>query len=240
MALPSVNRRSASDLVRSQLIELIESGEYKVNDRLPSENELSRTFGVSRPVIREALQSLGALGLTNSQSGRGTFVVADKPTTPQLFGHYSPRHLREVRITLEVPAARFAALRRSEDDVEAMRQTMAALSSAPKASAFHELDAQFHVQIAEATGNPLFSRLIDGLRSVLQEQSHAMSSFHGRRDRAIAEHYAILEAIIRRDPRSAGEAMAAHLDAVAALQFGGETLPEALPSAFDTDPSSPR
>lgn len=223
MAVPSpvqpLARQSAADLVRSHLIEMIESGCYKVNDRLPSENELSRSFGVSRPVVREALRSLNALGLTTSQTGRGTFVAADRRNTPLLLGHYSPHHLREVRSLLEVPSARFAALRRSKEDVERIGRTLEELGEAASPEAFHALDAQFHIQIAEASGNPLFSRLIEGLRAVLEEQSLAITGLEGRRARAMAEHHAVFEAIRRRDPQAAGEAMAAHLEAVAALQF---------------------
>ena len=218
MALTSLGRGSAVDQVRSHLIELIESGRYKVNDRLPSENELSRSFGVSRPVVREALRSLNALGLTASQTGRGTFVAADRRSAPLLLGQYAPMHLREVRGLLEVPSARLAALRRSEADLERLELTLEALAAAESAAAFHALDAQFHIQIAEAAGNPLFSRLIEGLRAVLEEQFQAVTGLEGRRARAIAEHRAVFAAIRRRDPQAAGAAMAAHLEAVAALQ----------------------
>ena len=66
LPLNRVVRRSAADEVRAQLVTLIETGQLQVNDRLPSEAELSRRFGVSRPIVREALGRLQALGLTES------------------------------------------------------------------------------------------------------------------------------------------------------------------------------
>jgi len=115
--LVRVERRSAAADVQSQLQALIESGRFKQHERLPSEVELARSFGVSRPVVREALMSLQALGLTASQSGKGTFVISDRVQAPLLIGHYSPAHIKEVRRALEIPSARFAALRRTDQDV---------------------------------------------------------------------------------------------------------------------------
>ena len=116
-ALVKVERRSAAADVQAQLQTLIETGRFKQNDRLPSEIELARSFGVSRPVVREALMSLQTLGLTASQSGKGTFVVSDRVRTPLLVGRYSPAHIKEVRRALEIPSAELAAQRRTDKDV---------------------------------------------------------------------------------------------------------------------------
>ena len=68
--LVRVERRSAAAGVQTQLQSLIEHGHFKQNERLPSEIELAKSFGVSRPVVREALMSLQTLGLTASQTGK--------------------------------------------------------------------------------------------------------------------------------------------------------------------------
>src|SRR5882757_10533103 len=121
MEVVRVERRSAAEEVRSQLTKLIESGALAANDRLPSEAELATSFGVSRSVIREALHSLRALGLTTSYAGKGTFVAAPQSRQVLLLGRYHPGHLNEVRRYLEVPAARLAAERRSTEDIERLR-----------------------------------------------------------------------------------------------------------------------
>lgn len=209
-----VSRRSAADTVREQLVLLIESGKLKVESRLPSENDLAQSFGVSRPVIREALVSLQALGLTTSRVGKGTYVVSSRATSPLLLGRYSASHLNEVRRFLEVPAARLAAERRSGEDVGRLAEILAAMEDSDDASQRKKYDASFHLAIAQAAGNPLFTKLIEDLRSILEEHSAAASHVPHRRRGATTEHRAIYDAIVRRDAESAGAAMIAHLDAV--------------------------
>jgi len=209
-----VARRSAAADVRQQLLASIQSGQFKVDSRLPSENALAVTFGVSRPVIREALVSLQALGLLAARNGKGTFVASDRVRAPMLLGRYSPAHLNEVRRYLEVPSARIAASRRSSEDVGRMAEIVAALQDEDDPAKRNKLDASFHLAISQATGNPLFAKLIEDLRSILEEHSLAASTAPHRRSGAIAEHRAIYDAILRRDSDAAGNAMAAHLHAV--------------------------
>ena len=90
LPLSRISRRSAADEVRGQLQTMIESGVLKVTGLLPSEAELAQQFGVSRPVIREALRGLQALGLTESLTGRGTFVASKVAKLTLSFGQYSP------------------------------------------------------------------------------------------------------------------------------------------------------
>ena len=214
VAFSPVSRRSAAADVRAQLLASIESGRFEVDSRLPSENALAETFGVSRPVIREALVSLQALGLVAVRNGRGNFVASDRVRTPMLLGRYSPAHLNEVRRYLEVPSARIAAKRRSTEDIGRMAKIVAALQDEDDPAKRNKLDASFHLAISQATGNPLFAKLIEDLRAILEEHSLAASTVPHRRDGAIAEHRAIYDAILRRDADAAGDAMAEHLDAV--------------------------
>ena len=154
-ALVKVERRSAAADVQAQLQTLIETGQFKQNDRLPSEIELARSFGVSRPVVREALMSLQTLGLTTSQSGKGTFVISDRVRTPLLVGRYSPAHIKEVRRALEIPSAELAAQRRTDKDVGQLAALLARLEDADNPARRNQLDADFHIAVAIASGYPL-------------------------------------------------------------------------------------
>lgn len=216
MNVVPVEHRSAAAHVRSQLIELIESRHFAVDDRLPSEAELAQSFGVSRSVIREALHSLNALGLTKSYAGKGTFVAATQAQSQLLIGRYLPAQLKEVRRCLEVPAARLAAERRSQQDVDDLAALVDEFDKADDPAVRVKIDARFHIAVAAATGNPLFSRLVADLRAVLQEQALAMSAMPGRTVRARAEHRVIFEAIRDGDPDLADLAMRRHLAAVVA------------------------
>ncbi|GAA0995388.1 FadR/GntR family transcriptional regulator [Acrocarpospora macrocephala] len=216
MKVVPVEHKSAAEHVRSQLIELIESRHFAVDDRLPSEADLAHSFGVSRSVIREALHSLNALGLTKSYAGKGTFVAATRAQSQLLIGRYLPAQLNEVRRYLEVPAARLAAERRTQEDIDGLAALVEEFDKSDDPADRIKIDALFHIAIASATGNPLFSRLVEDLRAVLQDQALAVSASPGRAAQARAEHRAIFEAIRDGDAEMADLAMRRHLAAVVA------------------------
>ena len=197
-----MERRSAAADVQSQLQALIESGHFKQNERLPSEVELARSFGVSRPVVREALMSLQALGLTASQSGKGTFVISDRVQAPLLIGHYSPAHIKEVRRALEIPSARFAALRRTDQDVGQLAALLARHGGRRRSGAAQQARRDYHIAIAAASGNRLFVKLIEDMRTVLEEHSLALAKAPHRRGAARVEHRQNLRS--DRPPRRGG------------------------------------
>jgi GntR family transcriptional repressor for pyruvate dehydrogenase complex len=208
------SRHSIVHDVRQQLINLISSGEVKVNDQLPSEMKLARLFGVCRPVVREAIVSLNALGLTRSLNGRGTFVASTTMRAPLLLGGYPPKHLNEIRRLLEIPAARLAALRRTDADVAHLREILARIDREEEADRRNKIDAEFHVGVAAVTGNPLLMKLISDIRNGVEDESLAVSVVVNRRAGARAEHLAIVDAIAQQDGEAAAAAMCAHLDAI--------------------------
>jgi GntR family transcriptional regulator, transcriptional repressor for pyruvate dehydrogenase complex len=209
-----VAQRSAAGAVRSQLIALIEANELPVGERLPSEAELAASFAVSRSVIREALHSLNALGLTKSYAGRGTFVAATHAQSQLLIGRYEPWHLNEVRLALEVPSARNAAVRRVDEDLTELLSLANKFSETTDADERSQVDADFHTAIASASGNPLFARLVTDLRAVLRDQARQVAAAPGRQAQAAREHMEIYEAIAAGDADAAGQAMERHLGAV--------------------------
>lgn len=228
MTLHIVPRKGAVADVLAQLQARIAGGEYKPDERLPSESELCKAFGVSRPVIREALMSLQALGLTTSQPGIGTFVVSDRVGVPLLLGRYSPAHVREVRRCIEIPAARLAAERRGDRDVGEIAAILARMDDADNPARRNQLDASFHIAIARSSGNPLIVKLVEDMRSVLEEHSLAAARKPYRRRAASEEHRAIYDAIVDRDPDAAAAAMEAHL-AAAERSFAEPESKEAKP-----------
>jgi DNA-binding FadR family transcriptional regulator len=206
-----VNRRSVVDDVRAQLVSLIESGHFQVDEKLPSENSLAKSFNVSRPMVREALVGLNALGLTTSRTGRGTFVVSNQVNTTQLTRRFPSNDLTEVRLLVEVPAASMAAVRRSPEQVRQLGQLQEALRAEEDEKRRHDIDALFHIAIAEATGNPILVRMVGELRAILREQAATKTILPERRLAEVAEHQAIVEALARGDAQAAGRAMERHL-----------------------------
>lgn len=206
-----VHRRSVVDDVRAQLVSLIESGHFRVDEKLPSEHALAKSFNVSRPVVREALVGLNALGLTAPRTGRGTFVVSSQANTRKITRRYPSNDLTEVRLLIEVPAASMAAVRCNPELIRRLSGLQASLRAEPDEKRRHDIDDQFHLGIAEATENPILERVVSDLRAILREQAAIKVILPERRLAEIAEHEAILDAIARGDAQAAGRAMEIHL-----------------------------
>ncbi|MCB5180877.1 FadR/GntR family transcriptional regulator [Streptomyces antimicrobicus] len=198
------------EAVFSHLRSAIERGEYAVGDKLPSEAELCRTLEVSRPVLREALRALQAMGLTVSRSGKGTFVVANTVEDPT-FGDYAASDLLEVRRHVEIPVAGYAALRRTPEDLDHLGHLLDRMEQETDTTAWVALDTVFHLAVAEASRNPVFRRVIEEIRDALARQSTFLNELGGRREQSNCEHRAILEALADGSEHDAVEAMSHHL-----------------------------
>ncbi len=213
---PPIERTNAMEAVRDRLREVIASGGLEVGARLPSEHELARSFGVSRPVIREALGSLSSLGLVASQNGRGWRVVAVRPSSLglSLFGRSSIDELSEVRCLLEIPGAGLAAERRTAAQLAALTATVDAHAGCNEPVAWVQQDLTFHVLLAEATANRVQARLVEDFRELQFQQSLALAQIDGRMKEAELEHRRILVAVRDQRPHQARRAMAEHLECV--------------------------
>ncbi|SFJ38397.1 DNA-binding transcriptional regulator, FadR family [Amycolatopsis sacchari] len=209
-----IARLPVAEAVVNAIRQDIESGAYAVGDKLQSEATLAAQYGVSRPVVREALRACAALGLTETKTGRGTFVVASSVAGGLRFGKYSLRDLVEARPHVEIPAAGLAAQRRSADDLRQLGALVTAMAAETGTETWVRHDADFHVAIARASGNKVFESIVVEMRDALARQSGALSVVPDRQRRSDEEHRRILEAIQRGDARDATAAMADHLSAV--------------------------
>ncbi len=179
-ALPVSPVRPAYEQVASQLQELIIKGTLTVGERLPAEGEMAVQFGVSRSTIREALRGLSSqrLVLTKRGVNGGTFVA--EPSSEHVRSYLettigllsgadvvSVDEILEARELFEEPAARLAALRRSDDDLSGLRATLAPDDGADSAHGFagHK---EFHFAILKASGNQLLDVLARPVFSVLE------------------------------------------------------------------------
>jgi DNA-binding FadR family transcriptional regulator len=207
-------RVSAMEAVLAYLRHAIERGDYAVGDKLPSEAALSREFEVSRSVIREALRGLQALGLTVSRTGKGTFVTASGPAENPIFGSYSARDLFEVRRHVEIPVAGYAALRRSADHLDLLGHLIERMDAETDNTAWVALDSLFHISIAQASGNPVFAKVIEEIRDALARQSAFLNQLGDRRAGSNVEHRRIVKAIAEGSETGAVAAMTTHLEHV--------------------------
>lgn len=207
-------RLSAAEAVFNAIRSDIESGVFPVGSKLNSEAALAQNYGVSRSVIREALRSCTALGLTVTKTGKGTFVVADKVANDLTLGQYSARDLTEARPHIEVPAAGLAAERRTAEELETLRQLVASMAEENDPEAWVTLDSSFHAAIARASGNKVFASVVADIRDALAHQSETLNMVADRQHASDIEHQRILAAIEAGSAEDARDAMASHLDAV--------------------------
>ncbi|WP_416377077.1 FadR/GntR family transcriptional regulator [Arthrobacter sp. CDRTa11] len=213
MAQP-LARLSAAEAVFNAIRADIESGKVPVGGKLSSEATLSQQYGVSRSVIREALRSCTALGLTVTKTGKGTFVVANKVANDLTLGQYSARDLNEARPHIEVPAAGLAAQRRTDEELETLRHIVAAMSTETDPESWVALDSSFHAAIAFASRNKVFASVVAEIRGALAFQSETLNMVADRQHASDAEHQKILAAIEAGSAEEASAAMAEHLYAV--------------------------
>ncbi|WP_307023767.1 FadR/GntR family transcriptional regulator [Arthrobacter globiformis] len=220
MSAVPLARLSAAEAVFNAIRSDIQSGALAVGAKLSSEASLASQYGVSRSVIREALRSCTALGLTVTKTGRGTFVVADHVANDLVLGQFSARDLTEARPHIEVPAAGLAAERRTTEDLEILRGMMASMAAETDPEAWVALDSSFHAAIARASGNKVFESVVADIRDALAHQSETLNMVADRQHASDVEHRLILGAIEAGSAADASAAMAEHLRAVGeALDF---------------------
>jgi len=224
MYLPIQNERLYEQIV-SQIESRIVAGDLKVGDQLPSERELAEQFAVSRIVVREAVKALRQKGLVEILPGRGTFITngtsgAVRYSLNMLmkFGATNgASNLVEVREILEPEIAARAATRITEEFIAAMQEAvniMEVATASNNADAFVEADLDFHLALAEAAQNPIILILINSIIDLLREQRKRIGNASGGLIRGQHHHKIILDAVIKRDPDAARQAMQNHLQQV--------------------------
>ncbi|BDU39472.1 FadR/GntR family transcriptional regulator [Vibrio nigripulchritudo] len=209
----------------SQLIEKIKKniidGVLSPGDKLPSEQSLINQYGVSRTVVREAIAGLRADGMVVTRQGIGAFVTENPVSKLELFNPKTLKdilHVLDLRLCLETKAAQLAAEYRTESQLEKIADALDAFKNAEyDYSEVSIADFQFHIAIAEASGNPYFLKLLEHLgpqiiphsRIDLYQLPDDEADFL---DRVYLEHKAMYECIAQRDIEKAGKTMAAHLE----------------------------
>lgn len=216
-----------SELLYKQIVNQIESrievGDLKVGDQLPPERELAAQFDVSRTVVREAVKALLQKGIVEIQPGRGTFITNGIPGAVQhalgmlrkFDSVNGSSNLVEVREILEPEIAALAATRITDEHIAAMKKAVETMETAlTDAETFVEADLDFHIALAEGTHNPIILILINSIIDLLREQRKRTGLVPSGLARGQHHHKIILEAIIRRDPQAARQAMQDHLQQV--------------------------
>ncbi|MEO9096031.1 MAG: FCD domain-containing protein [Microbacteriaceae bacterium] len=194
----------------------------KPGDALPSTSELTEQFGISRPVVREALSALQACGFVDIRNGRNPVVGKLDGRLIEMFmvralqaQQHPMTRLMEVRAPLEIQAARLAAERADEESIGRIDASNARMAQTLHNK--HEYpthDTAFHVEIAKATNNQALIWMIASIRTELMTVMFAVRAFreaNGLVGQEQDQHGEIARAIHDRNPAAAAAAMDAHL-----------------------------
>lgn len=202
--------------------EMILSQELAPGDRLPPEKELSAALGLSRSSLREAVKALEVVNVLDVRRGDGTYVtdlgtnmVRDAVSFMiELHQDSSAESVLEVRRVLEGAAAGFAANRMTDEELAALRRTMADM----RASSIEHLvehDMEFHSLIANGSGNDYLCSLLEGMASsTVRVRVWRALSDQGAVQRTLEEHESILSALEARDEQLAQATAIAHIAGV--------------------------
>lgn len=207
----------------------VSTGGYAPGDRLPAERELIVSLGMSRTILRKALDTLERDGAIWRHVGKGTFVAAHgSDTVPgslaALSQQVTPVQLMRARLSLEPAIAREAAIHASDEAVTRIKLTRDRAVEAPNWDEYEAHDDALHRAVAEATNNVLLLTLFDQMNqvrravawNVVVRKSHRPPAEHS----SFREHDQIVDAIRARDPAAAHAAMRNHLGSVSTRLFG--------------------
>lgn len=222
-ATATVRRTSYADQAYAYLFHQITTGAYAQGDPLPSENELTALFGISRPVVRQALERLREDGLIESRRGAGSFVKRRRKVPAEEV--LSDSRMREILMNLEFrrviepESAFYAAQRRSDADLVLIKSAVDEFEryAVKEGKVGRHLDFKFHHAVATASGN---HRFVEAISAVEYDVDNAvnLARYLARYDhleraqKVWAEHAGMYQAIADRDADKARALMADHLD----------------------------
>lgn len=215
------NKISSGEYIFVKLKEKIRNGEYQVGDKLPTEMELVEKYSASRNTVRAALNRLAVLGMVESFQGKGTFVKETNFSNkieniiPMFFAEDSDYlSLMNLRVAVESQATYLAAQKATYRDIRELQKIYEDLNAhMDDLKYWAEKDIQFHLKIAEISGNHLFSMLVEMIRDMLKDVLEDFILDFGNYESRIA-HHNILEGIKAAEPEAARSAMQRHLQTV--------------------------
>ncbi|MBP6331875.1 MAG: FadR family transcriptional regulator [Aminivibrio sp.] len=220
---------SRKDLIR-RLTDLVSQGNVVTEGKLPTERELAALLGTTRPLLREGLIALEALGLLEIRDRQGIFLAEVNPEEikrvlgqAQVWPMEVLSQVMEIRQLMDPGAAALAAQRRKERDLEKMDECISMLEKIHEERDPHEgplgayWNTVLHATIFRATGNTLLSRLYESLLEMSEKGISAMrmevldSAAPDRTEKILEQHRALVKAIRDQDLLRAREASRLHL-----------------------------
>jgi len=227
MRIEKINRKTVVEQVMDKIKELISSGEFKANDKLPTENELAEMLGIGRSTIREAIKLFNYLGILKSTPGVGTFVCersnisTEALTWSILLGDVDMFELIELRMLMEergLSALTEIHKKRPivyKEDIHSLEIELANIKKAVAHETIEsivEADYEFHGIIIRASNISLFNEIYKTLREFMREE--IIKSMRQRLDDVIHEHTQYLDSIKSGDLKMMKNTLEMHIEQI--------------------------
>jgi GntR family transcriptional regulator, transcriptional repressor for pyruvate dehydrogenase complex len=214
--------------------EMLISGQLRPGDRLPPEKELSDALGLSRSSLREAVKALELIRVLDVRRGDGTYVTSLEPRllleamsfVVDLHQDASVLDLFEVRRILEPAAAVIAARKATAEDLERLKQILTEVDASTSIEDLVAHDLKFHGYISDLSGNSYLSSLLESLssRTLRARIWRGLTEEHAV-ERTLAEHRAIVDAMVTGDPELVRSCVTVHISGVERwLQEAGRAI----------------
>ncbi|MGN7977820.1 FadR/GntR family transcriptional regulator [Microbacterium sp. 22195] len=214
-----IPRRSLVDEAIEQFREQIDNGSWPVGQRLPAEAKLAEELGMSRASVREATRALVHAGLLSSRQGDGTFVIATDESDVALrrrLGAAEVVEVIEVRRGLDIAAARAAALRRTDGDLDRLTgilQRRRRAADEGDEATFVQADVDFHVGLADAAHNRTLREMYRSFSAVISSTVELNDCYIPGSIELAHDHEDLLDVIRKQDHAAAVLAALSILDA---------------------------
>nr|WP_068892002.1 FCD domain-containing protein [Pedobacter panaciterrae] len=165
-SLIQLDTSSLVDKVEANLVKLLVERKLKVGDIIPTELDLSRSLGVSRTVVREALLRLRMMGLIDTKKKKGSvitspdiFGIMSKSMNPHILDQDTLREIFELRLVLEIGMADLLFQRITPKDIEELKEIVKSEPDTAKDHIFHiDHEIIFHGKLYEIAGNETLKR----------------------------------------------------------------------------------
>lgn len=221
-----IDRKKLPEKVIDEIRNRIETGQWKLGEKLPNQNELSLELGVSRTSLREAMKILDLLGVIEQRPGYGTVIRNNIPELNKesdnlslLSNEEATFELLEAREIVECGAVKLVAIKATEKQVAALFEIVGDMDRCLKNKDYEEykkLDNKFHEQIAVASANRFLNDPSIALHQYMEKFiDENVELLPGLVKQSQRHHRAICEAVAKHDPDLAVKEMRSHIREIA-------------------------
>ncbi len=219
-----IKRISLTDEVVTSIKNLINSGEYTVGQKIPSDTHLCEQLGVSRPTLREAIKVLSAMGYINLVVGKGAFVAdyltkGSTNNSKRISDIQNFKDFMQVRLVLEPAAMALAVPNMTQSQIDGLEKIHTAFikaSAGKDIAKLMMLDEAFHATIIQYSGNKIMSDIIKSLNNNIRQFRADSFADNFIYQNSLQPHEEILYYIKQKDTEKSVEALRCHLLSVQA------------------------